>query len=576
MTVGSLSLEQIQIDGKTKEQWVVSAQPHVRVRLKNVFGGAAKHQLEKVCLSHTDEVCRDLTWFLERYPMDLSLDDRAVLQAGCERQLQRVETITRILEGDFQLPAVTMALRARPYQEQAAAAVLNTGRLLLIDELGLGKTVSAIRVIADARALPALCVVHTSLTHQWAHDEIAKFLPGLRVHIINSGSPYDLRERCKGQEPHVVVITYGKLAGWKEHFEGKFRFIVFDEIQELRTGHDDAWTSSKKNVAAAHVSWSTPMRMGLSATPIYNYGGELWNVLDVLAPGALGTRVEFLREWCLGSDKRKAQVIDPDALGSHLLSSGLMMRRTRDDVGRQLPPVNRIVHEVSCGYESEFWDSDGAAAELARIVLDELSKNLEKGRAARLLDGMLRQATGVAKAPFVAAFVRLLLEQETDKIVLFGWHREVYQIWAELLEDVGLAWHTGSESPAKKRKEVARFIEGDARVMVMSLRSGIGLNRLQDVSATAVFGELDWSYGVHEQCTGRLHRDGQTRPVFAYYVVGDSGSDPVVIDVLGIKNAQLTGIRDPGGAAVVSRTVDPDHVKKLARDYLRRFGTNRS
>lgn len=591
MTFGTLALEEVEhrrtgsrgqtlVDGEPViqrvETWVVRAQPHVRIRLKNVFGGAAKNELDAVHLSHTDEVCLDLAWFLERYPLQTTPEDRVVLEAGRDRQLERAETVVKILEGDFQLPAVEMALPARPYQEQAAATVLANGNLLLVDELGLGKTVSAIRVMADARGLPALCVVQASLTHQWADDEIAKFLPGLRVHIVKTGSPYDMRERCGGHEPHVVVITYNKLAAWEEHFLGKFKFIVFDEIQELRTGHTDEWGSSKKNKAAAHVSWSTPHRMGLTATPIYNYGGELWNVVDVLAPGALGTQTEFLREWCIGSDKRKAQVRDPQALGSFLLSSGLMVRRTRDDVGRQLPPVNRIVHEVSAGYTSAFWDSDGAAAELARVVLDKSAKNFDQMQAAGMLDGMLRQATGISKAPQVAAFVRMLLEQETDKIVLFGWHREVYRIWAELLGDIELAWYTGTESPAKKRKEVERFVEGDARVMVMSLRSGTGLNRLQDVSATAVFGELDWSYGVHEQCTGRLHRDGQTRPVFAYYVISDSGSDPVVVDVLGLKSAQLTGIRDPGGAPVVSRQIDPDHIKKLAADYLRRFGTPRS
>jgi len=193
-------------------------------------------------------------------------------------------------------------------------------------------------------------------------------------------------------------------------------------------------------------------------------------------------------------------------------------------------------------------------------------------QAAGQLDALLRQATGVAKAPQVAAFVRMLLEQDTDKIVLFGWHREVYRIWGELLEDFGIAWYTGSESVSKKRKEVERFIKGDAKILIMSLRAGTGLNGLQDVCATAVFGELDWSHGVHEQCTGRLHRDGQSRPVFAYYVISDSGCDPLMCDVLGLKMAQMEGIRDPDGAPVVIRQVDPDHIKKLAADYLLRFG----
>lgn len=590
VTYGSLSLEEIrtqvrrfdaregtfEYEDVRQQKWVVRASPHVRIRLKHVFGGVAKGRIDEIHLSISDEVCRDLVWFLERYPLEMTPQDRHVLEAGCERQLERVETTVRILEGDFQLPTVDMVLPARSYQEQAAAAVLANRCLLLVDELGLGKTVSAIRVAADARALPVLVVVQASLVHQWAHDEFPKFLPQLRVHLIKSRTPYDLRERCDGREPHVVVITYSKLAGWVDYFVGKFKCVVFDEIQELRTGHTDEWGSSKKNRAAAQISWSAEFRMGLTATPIYNYGGELWNVLDILSPGALGTQDEFLREWCTGSDKRKAQVTDPKGLGSYLRSCGLMLRRTRDDVGRELPPVSRVIHEVHASYDSQFWNGETSAAELARIVLDRSAKNFEQMQAAAQLDVLLRQATGVAKAPEVAAFVRMLLEQETDKIVLFGWHREVYRVWEELLEDIGLAWYTGSESPAKKRREKQRFCEGDANVLIMSLRSGTGLNGLQDVCATAVFGELDWSPGVHEQCTGRLHRDGQKRPVFAYYPIADSGSDPIVCDVLGLKTAQVEGIRDPDGAPLVSRQVDPDHIKKLAADYLRRFGTERS
>ncbi|KKL66074.1 hypothetical protein LCGC14_2148600, partial [marine sediment metagenome] len=136
------------------------------------------------------------------------------------------------------------------------------------------------------------------------------------------------------------------------------------------------------------------------------------------------------------------------------------------------------------------------------------------------------------------------------------------------LEDLDPAWYTGSESPAKKRKEKARFMAGKTKLLIMSLRSGTGLNGLQNGCATAVFGELDWSPGVHEQCIGRLQRDGQERPVFAYFLIADEGSDPIVCDVLGIKTAQVEGIRDPTGPLVTMRDVDPDHIKKLARAFL--------
>jgi SNF2 family DNA or RNA helicase len=102
----------------------------------------------------------------------------------------------------------------------------------------------------------------------------------------------------------------------------------------------------------------------------------------------------------------------------------------------------------------------------------------------------------------------------------------------------------------------------------MSLRSGAGLDGLQDVCNTIVFGELDWSPGVHEQCTGRVYRDGQEHGSVAYYLVSEDGSDPIVADVLGLKKQQIEGIKDPDQELVEKLEVDPDHVKKLAKHIL--------
>jgi hypothetical protein len=64
----------------------------------------------------------------------------------------------------------------------------------------------------------------------------------------------------------------------------------------------------------------------------------------------------------------------------------------------------------------------------------------------------MRRATGLAKAPYVADFVRLLLESE-PKVVLFGWHRDVYEIWLDRLADLNPSLYTGSESSGSAQKE---------------------------------------------------------------------------------------------------------------------------
>jgi SNF2 family DNA or RNA helicase len=114
------------------------------------------------------------------------------------------------------------------------------------------------------------------------------------------------------------------------------------------------------------------------------------------------------------------------------------------------------------------------------------------------------------------------------------------------------------------------FVRGDSPVLILSLRSGAGLNGLQESASSIVFGELDWSPGVHEQCIGRLHRHGQSRSVAAYFLIADDGADPVIAEALGLKREQVEGIRDPHHDLIEKLDVSGDRAKKLAEYYLHR------
>jgi hypothetical protein len=191
---------------------------------------------------------------------------------------------------------------------------------------------------------------------------------------------------------------------------------------------------------------------------------------------------------------------------------------------------------------------------------------VERGQAARELDIMVRQATGVSKARAVAQFVRLMVEAG-EPVLLVGWHRAVYDIWLEELADLRPAMYTGSESASQKNKELERFISGETPVLIMSLRSGAGVDGLQFRSSVVVFGELDWSPGIHQQIIWRLDREGQVNPVTAFFMVSDEGSDPPMMDVLGIKASEAHQIVDPH-LGVEKVDDDMSNVQRLVTRYL--------
>lgn len=571
------------VDGKI----VVTCQPHVAIKLRRMFGGIQRSRdVGAFYMAATPAHAYELDWFRKLHPLDVASSAKRAFGKLVATEKRKLRSIGEALGEGYVPRDFELAIPARDYQRLAADLAHRTRQLLLADDVGIGKTVSAIAALAAPGALPAVVVTMTHLPRQW-ESELARFAPSLTVHRVNSGKPYafkgkritvkdpDGKRRLVPipENPDVILLNYHKLDGWAEALAGRVRTVVFDECQELRH------SGSLKYDAALALGGACDLRLGLSATPIYNYGPEIFSVLEVIAPGALGTRKEFFDEWCggggdlTGRDARKICVADPIALGTHLRETGLMLRRTRKDVGRELPDLTVIRHVVEVNPE-RIHEAVASVAELAQRVLDRTGSNFELMKWSGEIDYQMRQATGIGKAGSVADLVRLLVESG-EQVVLYGWHHEVYSLWRSAFERDGAripyAMYTGAESETDKAKSVESFVAGRARVLIISLRAGAGLDGLQKVCRTVVVGELDWSPQVHLQNIGRVHRDGQTDKVVVYYAVAEEGSDPVIADVLGIKDAQARGIRDPEVAeAAPLAGASADHIRRLAEEVLRR------
>lgn len=553
--------------------WLVTLRPDVRMRFKRALPRAAsQHGIIK--LDDRDETARDLLWFLDRFPAEMSLEDTMVLRERAARHDRMVANAERLRTGAYKAQTFDLALPPREYQATAATYILEARRVLLADALGLGKTITAIAVLCDPSARPAVVLCQPHLTYQWER-EIARFAPGLTTHVVKKGTSYDVCRKPRapklpgdplhvpedGSFPDVLIIAYSRVHGWADELAPIINGLICDEVQELRRGFE-----SNKGSAAIHLADNADLVLGLSATPTYNYGDEAWPIMRVIKPGVLGSRTEFLAEWAVPRGTHHV-IKDPEALGAYLRAQGVMVRRTRAEVGRELPPLHIVPVLVEA-------DPKGLAAvakdvaDLARMVLDAEAKPFDRGQAARELDWKLRQATGVAKAPYVAQFVNMLFEDGARKVVVFAWHREVYGILMDLLKAHRPVMYTGSESPRQKQAAVDAFCTGDANVILISLRSGAGLDGLQYSGCNdVVHAELDWSPEVHNQGTGRVDRDGKPEPTTAWFLHAEAGSDPALMGALGVKRQQAKGIVDPTGEAP-EPTPEPQRMIELAKRVL--------
>lgn len=407
MTVKVPTYGRLQLQGN---RWVLSdIPPHVAIRLKSMFPRVPKHQTGVFDLPANDAMSADLQWFLQRYPMDMSAADMERLHQGTEQfEADRIRT-EEILMPDWQPPSkhgFRPGLDAYHFQKQAAELWLRKKGLLLGDDVGLGKTISALYGLAGSRYLPAAIVVQAHLPTQWVNEYIVPFTY-MTAHIIDGTKPYNL------PPANLYVFKYSNIHGWSDIAgTGLFKAVVYDEIQELRNG-----TATAKGAAAKVFSDNAELRLGASATPVFNYGSEIWSIYQFIDPEILGPWEEFVREWCRMGPGQKWVVTDPDALGSYLRESQVFLRRLRQ--GRK---INTIPVEVD--FDQQVADD---AEKLARALAQKVMTGsfVEAGLAARELDAFARLQTGLAKAKSVAVLARMYLKQGIP-VLLAGWHRECF------------------------------------------------------------------------------------------------------------------------------------------------------
>ena len=542
--------------------WMIRGEPCVTELAKRLFPGCDGRGRGVARFTAHKRIIGDLNWLMLRYPLEIKEADRSrwenALAEAREYALRREKALSA--PQTVEPPVGEFCGQLREFQKMGLAYLLNNRRCLLADEMGLGKTVQSLSFIASANTYPAIVVVPPHLVRNWV-AECERFLKSdgsLRIHVIRGLTPYPL------PEADIYIIHYLLLRGWKKELEKyDFEAVIFDEIQELRHGGTEKYSS------ASLLAGSSENVIGLSGTPIYNLGSEIWNVINIIDYHCLGDWESFSREWCCGYGSR--MIAKPELLGEHLKREGLMLRRNKSEVLSELPPKRRLVQYIDF--------DDKVYADLMRplsekfICLRDADTPSKKALIEDEICQINRQATGVSKAPFVAAFVSALIENG-EKVLLMAHHHAVMDIYRNELKACRPVFITGRETDAQKQKSVDDFMNGKTDLCVISLRSASGLN-LQRATCV-VFGELDWSPAVHSQAEDRAHRMGQKDSVLCYYLISPAGSDSEMQDALGLKVSQFVGIMGDEVPAdedvLASQNEAREHIKNMVRALVETYG----
>lgn len=394
---------------------------------------------------------------------------------------------------------------------------------ILADDMGLGKTLQTLAHIltekqsGHAKGLPVLVVAPTSVVPNW-RLEAMKFTPDLRVLVLNGPE----RKKYFRSIPHadLVLTSFALLQRDIDKLATvPFHMVVLDEAQYIK--------NPRSKMAQAACKLDARHRLCLSGTPIENHLGELWSQMNFLVPGFLGTEDAFNKRFRNPIEK------DGDAERNALLKqrvAPLILRRTKDQVAKELPPKTELVHliELNTG-QKDLYETvratmnkrvrEAIAArgiEQSQIVfLDALLKLRQICCHPRLLpEDFEHDVRESAKLDFLTELLSVLIE-EGRRILLFSQFTTMLSIIESHLVKEKVPYLKLTGASKDRGKLVEDFQSGKIPLFLISLKAGgTGLNLT--AADTVIHYDPWWNPAAENQATDRAYRIGQNKPVFVH------------------------------------------------------------
>tara|TARA_B100000678_G_scaffold290445_1_gene303423 strand:- start:2892 stop:4601 length:1710 start_codon:yes stop_codon:yes gene_type:complete len=487
---------------------------------------------------------KQIKWILDRYPMEVL--SKSVWQNKASTKFVKKITHTKIEKLSKATPGKQFRGKLLDFQKEGLDFLLkSSGNALLADDMGLGKTVQTLAYVAsEKQSMPVLVIAPLVTLTNWQR-EIERFMKkkSRNGRIMENGNPTSTMIRTGKKEDlgnfDFYIINYELLhKRLGDLLNLNIRTLVCDEVQHLRSKTTQKYTAIKKLAALKSINY----RVGLSGTPIYNHGSEIWSIVDILKPGLLGNFKEFCEYFCYLDERGKAIVLENKRTSLHEeLKKHVMIRRKKSDVLKDLKDKVRYKEIIAADetyYKNQLDQIWHKHEEELKNAETEFYKSASYQRAIQ----SERQAAGIAKLPHVIDFVKNIMEIE-ESVVVFCHHKSIHKLLHESLHEFSPVSIIGGQTDKARQDSIDRFQNGDTKLMIAGLRAGnLGINLTK--AKYVIFAELDWSPAYHYQAEDRLHRIGQKNTVFAYYLIGSGTLDDHVADILVDKSYEIDAIMD--------------------------------
>jgi len=311
-------------------------------------------------------------------------------------------------------------------------------------------------------------------------------------------------------EAKLIIIHYDILHAWANAIKAWGPVLVLlDEF------HQVIEPSSRRAKAVRTVCSGANMRVALTGTPLPIRIREFWNMVDTLSPGRFGEKFwNFGLRYCAGHQETieaiGKSVWNFDGASNevelHDRLKWLMLRRTLDESGLELPPKTRQV-----------------------VWIDSAKKTRRGGSIPIKNKAALRAALDLAadqKMPQALDYVRNAAQGSS--VVVFCYRRAVAEYFAR---ETGGAFIHGGIPVSRRDKILTESRTRSHGVLAVTIDScGVAID--MTFATVACFVELTYDPNELLQAEKRVHRPGQKRPVLISYLLGRGSVDEIINQVV--------------------------------------------
>ncbi|XP_028837756.1 DNA annealing helicase and endonuclease ZRANB3 isoform X2 [Denticeps clupeoides] len=438
--------------------------------------------------------------------------------------------------------------RLMPFQREGIEFALSqNGRCMIADEMGLGKTIQAISVAYIYRQeWPLLIVVPSSLKYPWI-EELERWVPDLKPGDINLVE--NKSDTAGIASSKVTILGYGLLTTDARHLvdaltRQKFQVVVVDESHYLKT------RNAARTKLLVPVIQSARRAILLTGTPALGRPEELFMQIDALYPRRFGSWSEYAKKYCNAHYRFFGNRRQWDCRGAshldelHQRLSAIMIRRQKAQVLTQLPPKirQRIPFDLPKDGAKQASGSFEEWEKLMRTLDSGVSVTDNPFVEVMGLITRMYQQTAVAKAGAVKDYIKMLLENEQLKFLVFAHHLVMLQACTEAVIEAKAGYiRIDGSVPSSERIQLVHKFQSDpeTRVAILSIQAA-GQGLTFTAATHVVFAELYWNPGHVKQAEDRAHRIGQTSSVHVHYLIAKGTFDTVMWGMLNRKET-VTG-----------------------------------